>query len=106
MKQDEINRSPEDWLELIKEWQQSNMSAKSWCLKQNIPYKKFIYRKTRLVNPFCPGPQAPNSSFVELLDQRLTLSGLEIQYHNFSLKLQKDFDPSTLLSCLKVMEKL
>lgn len=106
MKQDNITRSSEDWLELIEEWQQSSMSAKAWCQKHIIPYKKFIYWRTRLNNSFCPEPQAPSSSFVELSDTNSALSGVEIHYHNFSLKLQKNFDPSTLLSCLQVMEKL
>ena len=106
MKQDNIIRSPEYWLELIEECQQSNMSAQSWCKKQNIPYKKFIYRRTRLANTFCSSPQAPSSSFVELSDKHSAFSGFEIHYHNFSLKLQKNFDPSALLSCLQVMKKL
>lgn len=106
MKKDDIKRSPEDWLVLIQKWQESNMSAQSWCINRNIPYKRFIYWRTRLKNTCCPTPQTPSSSFVELSDNNSTLSGIEIHYHNFSLKLQKDFDSSALLSCLQVMEKL
>ena len=106
MQQVDIKRSPEDWLELIKESQQTNMSAKAWCHKQNIPYKKFIYWRRRLTNSFGSASQAPSSLFVELSDKPQALSGVEIHYHNFSLKLQKGFDPLTLLSCLEVMQRL
>lgn len=106
MKQDDINQSREEWLKIINEWQESNMSAQAWCLKQNIPYKKFIYRRTRLTNRVLPAPQHNVATFVELTDKQPALSGVEIHYHNFSLKLQKNFDSSTLLSCLQVMEKL
>ena len=102
----DIKRSSAEWLELIEEWQESQMSAKAWCLKQTIPYKKFIYWKMRLTNAARSIPQVPTASFVELSDTQSNLAGIEIHCHNFSLMLQKDFDSSTLLRCLQVLEKL
>jgi hypothetical protein len=106
MKTADIKRSSAEWLELIEEWQESQMSAKAWCLKQNIPYKKFIYWKMRLTNTAHPIVEASATSFVELADNQSMLTGIEIHCHNFSLTLQKDFDPSSLLCCLQVLEKL
>lgn len=106
MKKADIKRSSAEWLELIKEWQPTQMSAKAWCLKQTIPYKKFIYWKMRLTNTARSIPEAPATSFVELSDNQSILTGIEIHFHNFNLTLQKDFDPCSLLRCLQVLEKL
>lgn len=106
MKTVDIKRSSAEWLELIEEWQESQMSAKAWCFKQTIPYKKFIYWKMRLTNTAHPISEAPIASFVELSDNQSILTGIEIHCHNFSLTLQKDFDSCSLLRCLQVLEKL
>ena len=101
----DIRRSSAEWLELIEEWQESQMSAKAWCFKKTIPHKKFSYWKVRLTNTARSIPQMP-ASFVELSDTESNLTGIEIHCHNFTLILQKDFDSSTLLRCLQVLEKL
>lgn len=106
MSQDDNNQSSEEWLKIINEWQASNMSAQAWCSRQNIPYKKFIYRRTRLTNIVRPASKHTVTTFVELTDKQPAVSGVEIHYQNFSLKLQTNFDSSALLSCLQVMEKL
>lgn len=106
MKTADIKRNSAEWLELIEEWQKSQMRAKAWCLKQAIPYKKFIYWKMRLTNTALSTTQAPTASFVELSDNQLNLAGIEIHCHSFSLTLQKDFDTCSLLRCLQVLKKL
>ena len=106
MTQDDKDQNREEWLKIINEWQVSNMSALAWCLKQNIPYEKFIYRRRRLTNKVPSAHQHTVATFVELTNKQPELSGVEIHYQNFSLKLQTNFDSSTLLRCLQVLEKL
>ena len=101
MKPIRTKRTREQWLELVEQWQTSNLNAKSWCLENEVSYESFIIWRKRLK------VSSPTSnSFIELKDAHSHTSGVEIQHRRINIVLRKDFDPSTLLRCIQVLEKL
>lgn len=106
MESTSIKHSRSEWVELVEECQKSQTSIKTWCLERSVPYKQFLYWRSRLQNTPKPPPQSPITSFVELSDKHSSLSGIEIQCRSINLILRKDFDASSLLRCLQVLEKI
>lgn len=99
-------RTREQWQELVLQWETAQMTAKDWCLQHKVSYESFIIWRKRLKSIPRDKMSAPNASFIELLDDPTTPSGVEIHVHSLRLFLSKDFDSSTLLRCLQVLEKL
>ena len=101
MKSIRTKRTREQWLELVEQWQTSNLNAKSWCLENEVSYESFIIWRKRLKDS-----SRTSNSFIELKDSPSTTSGIEIHYHRIRIILCKDFDPDSLLCCIQVLEKL
>jgi hypothetical protein len=99
-------RSRESWQELIQQWEASQMTAKAWCLQNEVAYDSFIIWRKRLRDALQGTATSPKIPVVELVDASATLSGIEMRINGLRLILCKDFDPSTLLRCLQVLEKL
>lgn len=101
MKPIRTNRTQEQWLELVEQWQTSTLNAKSWCLENNVSYESFIIWRKRLKDS-----SRTSNSFIELKDSSATTAGIEIHHHRIHIILRKDFDPVSLLRCIQVLEKL
>jgi hypothetical protein len=53
---------------MIESWQQSGLSQKAWCSRENIPYHTFYYwyRRYRAAHPMAFGSPGESKSFVAL----------------------------------------
>jgi hypothetical protein len=94
------------WRELVQEWETSQMSAKAWCRKHAIPYVSFIVWRKRLKCMPQDKLTVTQPSFVELLEPAPVASGVEIRCRDLHLSLRPNFDTTTLLRCLQVLEAL
>ena len=106
MKTQKVRRTKEQWQELVLQWETSHMNAKAWCLEHTVAYESFIIWRKRLKGALQANSDTPKATFVELSDTSATLSGIKIHCRSLSLSLSKDFDSSTLLRCLQVLEKI
>lgn len=106
MERASLKCSRSEWMELVEQCEKSQVSIKAWCLERSIPYKQFLYWRTRLKNPSQLTSKPSSTSFIELSDKHSGLSGIEIHCHSINLVLHKDFDASSLFRCLQVLEKL
>jgi hypothetical protein len=95
-------RTREAWQELVRQWEGSQMTAKAWCLQQEVSYDSFIIWRNLLKSTSNP----QKATFVELTEPSLVSSGIEIHSKNLRLFLSKNFDTATLLRCLQALEKL
>jgi hypothetical protein len=93
------------WDDIIAQWKASGKTASDWCRENNIDYKAFIYRRSRLQVNNVKAQSIQRSSFVELPNNQSAKAGIEIQVCGLSLLLHKDFDPPTLMRCLQVLVK-
>lgn len=61
-------RTPEQWQQVVKEWQQSGQSARIFCAEQSIGYASFCQWRKRLSAPETLNEREPASapSFVDL----------------------------------------
>lgn len=57
-------RTPEQWQQVVKEWQQSGQSARAFCAEQSIGYASFCQWRKRLSALEALNEPAP--SFVDL----------------------------------------
>ena len=88
------------WKEKIQNQRQSGLSMASWCKKNDISITTFYYWRDKLL------PKSVNrATFVELQDTQEApeASGITIECQNFLIRLNKQFDPTTLQNCLKVL---
>lgn len=93
--------SPEkklEWQEKIRQQRESGLSIDRWCLQNHLPPHIFYYWKSRLF------PKAPltHSCFTELPAGNQG-TGICIEYRGVRIHLDRDFDPSTLKSCLSTL---
>lgn len=97
----------EKWQEVIKQWEASgSKNATTWCREHAVAYESFILWRSRFKDAAQAKPGTTRASFVELKDQSLLSSGIEIHHRSLALILRKDFDSTTLLRCLQVLEKI
>lgn len=101
-----VRRTKEQWQELVLQWETSHLNAKAWCLEHAVAYESFIIWRKRLKGALHANSDTPKTTFVELSDASTISSGIEIHCRSLSLSLSKDFDSSTLLRCLQVLEKI
>lgn len=95
----------EKWSILVKQCQASGKTAIVWCQENNISYETFIMRRSQ-IRKMQKEQDSPlhKSSFVELQEPKTEQSGIEIHIHNRILAVQKNFDASTLLRCIQILE--
>lgn len=97
-------RFPEEkrlqWKERIRLQQESGQTIALWCREQQVNYDSFLYWKGRF-SPASAGG-VDRSSFKELLD--LDKTGITIEYQQIQIHLSKNFDPSVLMKCLRVLK--
>ena len=89
------------WKVRLAECKKSGLSARAWCAEHDVPYKQFIYRKSRdTENTPCS-----KEAFLEIEDSPSPV-GIELALKDITIKLSKDFDSLALERCLKVLKAL
>lgn len=91
------------WQERIFQQQESGLSIKQWCCNHQILPHIFYYWKKRLHSANTP---LNRSSFVELPQQAKKETGITIEYCEFRVHLNKNFESSILKQCLTVLKEL
>jgi hypothetical protein len=93
----------QQWKEHILKQRQSGISTASWCRQNNIFVHSFCYWRDKLF----PKAVFDRSDFRELSDQKTCVSqtGITLEYREFSIHLDPQFDSSTLIRCLEVLKK-
>jgi hypothetical protein len=93
------------WRESILRQRQSGLPITKWCRENNIEVHVFGYWQSKLF------PKTSEKySFTEIHDRKdlpahLKEAGISIQYNGMHIHLKRQFDPSTLKQCLKVLKE-
>lgn len=96
----------EYWKQQIANWRQSGKGVLRWCLDNKIHQSTFWYWRTRLEGHVSTVPKSPQKvSFSELSDAAELSSGIEILVNGLAIRLHKNFDETTLKSCLRLLGK-
>lgn len=86
-----------EWKEKILQQRQSGLSIQRWCDENQIQAHVFYYWRDKLF----PQASLSRSSFKELSDSKTI--GIIIEYREFRIHLDKQFDASTLKRCLQAL---
>jgi hypothetical protein len=96
--------SPEkklEWKERIRLQNESGQSLSKWCREQQINYDSMLYWRRQF--GLVPAKIIERSSFKELPDS-LDKTGITIEYQQIRIHLTKNFDPSILIKCLRMLK--
>ena len=102
-----MSRKRQEWRRKIQKWEVSGKSARAWCLEYGIVYPTFMSWRTRLVREKQKETKAnlgTSKSFVELAQDTIPESSLELSYQGITIHLFKNFDSSLLLRCIKTLK--
>jgi len=93
------------WQERIHQWQLTGMPLTKWSRENNFKYSKCLYWKLRLLGSGTAekSKYVPNG-FVEIEEDKNAESGIFIEKGKMRIHLSKDFDQTTLLRCLSILE--
>lgn len=94
----------QEWKERILKQRKSGFSVNSWCLQNNISTHTFYYWKDKLYPKNGCKVDLSHTCFTELIDQQGT--GITLEYQEIRIHLDKQFDPSTLKQCLKILKEI
>ena len=94
------------WKEKIIDQSQSGLSIAAWCRQNNIKIHTFIYWRDK-----CQPKSIDRSDFKEVPIQQIvdTLpkkSGISLQYQEFCIFLEQQFDATALKHCLQILKEL
>lgn len=87
------------WKALVEDCRASKLSKRQWCREHKIPDSTFRYWEVK----FSTKEQALGKSFVELPEREE--SGIVLEVQGVKIRLDKGFDESLLLSCLRVLRR-
>src|SRR5476649_1648804 len=96
----ELQLNKDKWEILIEDWQQSCLSGAEWCRQQGIDYFQFYYWKKYFGK--VPVKNLDASPFIEISDEQAS-TGIEIVYHDVTIRLSKNFDSQAFQRCLKLV---
>lgn len=88
------------WEERIEDWKGSALSGAAWCRREGVTYCQFLYWKSRLTRQ--PSPKNNSQPFIEIEDTA-DISGVEVLIGDFSIRVSKNFDPTTLCNCVRTL---
>jgi len=89
----------EQWQQLLQDWKNSKLSFKKWCRNHNVSENTARYWKSKLFAK----EQKNTVLFTELSDERE--NGIRLEYQDFKISIDKDFDEAVFISCLRAMRK-
>ena len=90
----------EEWKELICQQKSSSKGIYQWCKEKQIQLRNFYYWRSK----FFP-KTIDKSSFTELTDH-IIKPGITIEYRKVRIRLDKNFDLTTLKQCLNVIREI
>ena len=97
----------EKWKERIINQRQSDLTIATWCRQNNFTPHTFYYWQ----NKFFPKIPIKRDDFQEIseklnVDTQSRKSGVCLQYQEFYVHLDQQFDRATLIQCLKLLREL
>jgi len=90
------------WAKIVQEWKLSGQKAIEWCRGRNISYPYFITWRKRFEKM---NAENTPSLFMELQDEK-TPKVLEIHCQDFTVTVPEQFDPQSLLKCLRILRSV
>ena len=99
----------EQWKKRILNQRQSWLSIAAWCRQNHIvPYTFYYWR-----DKFLPKTSLDRTDFKEIPEQSFEgalvqgqNSGISLQYHEFCIHLDRQFDLPCLKECLKILKEV
>lgn len=92
----------QNWKNLILEQRKSNLSIASWCRQRAVAAHTFHYWQNKLF----PNPAPARSDFTEIASGKVSSStGIIIEYRDFNIRIDKNFEPSLLQNCLEALKR-
>lgn len=97
----------QEWKEKLNQQKLSDLTITSWCRQHDISIQTFYYWKRKAA----PKTTLIRSDFTEIsvqqkLDPKSKEIGVSLEYHNFCIHLEKEFDRSALKQCLRILKEL
>lgn len=92
------------WREHILKQEKSSSSISSWCHQNNISTHVFHYWRNKLYPKRDRKVDLSRNCFTELIDRQGT--GITLECQDIRIHLDKQFDPSTLKQCLKILKEI
>ena len=89
-----------EWQERIQLQSESGQSVSHWCREHQINYDAMLYWRKQLRQT--PPQPIDRSSFKELSPET---RGITLEYRSLKIHLGKDFDPTVLTQCLRVLKE-
>ena len=93
----------QQWKENILKQRESGLSIASWCRQNNLAIHAFFYWRDKL---FSSDP-LDRTNFIEIPKEKnhTSKTGIILEYQNFKIHLDAQFDTATLKKCLEVLRK-
>lgn len=95
-----LSETAQIWKGRIQQWQASGKTLAEWGRENHFVYSQCIYWKMRFLgSKKNPSPKG----FLEITDDDPSKSGIAIEAGEVRIHLSTDFDQSTLLRCLALL---
>lgn len=91
----------QEWTNKLEQWSSSGLSARAWCLENNVPYHQFLYW-TSIFKETSEKAHA-TYSFIELEETSNLSSGITLECNGILVNITPDFDSAVLSRCLQVL---
>ena len=96
------------WQEKLEEWETSGLSGSAWCKKNQLSYYQFNYWRNIFIRKASPPKSLSVSQedFIEIKEEIPSeegSSGIELQWNQLNISLDKQFHESTLKKLLRIM---
>ena len=109
------HESPKIWEERISHWQVSGLTIRDWCQQHEVDMKQFYIWRNKIqkknsdkeqpvfaeLRPALPGCDSRGGNPSSEKDSRLTLC-----YQGWELYIPEIFNPDTLFSLLRTLQRL
>jgi hypothetical protein len=95
----------EEWKKHVEDWKASGKSCQRWAKENNLSYHSLLYWRQKYAKK---EPVSSPSQFVELSDRcsPTPQSGIALEMAGVILRIDRSFDPLTLISCIQLLKKL
>jgi hypothetical protein len=95
----------QQWQKKIADWKQSGLSGVQWCKENNETYGRWEYWKEQVLQK---PKQTASIEFKEIKAESSNPieTGLELQVGKVTVKVEQDFDESTLSRLLPILGRM
>lgn len=98
------------WRERIKEHNQSGLNIQAWCLQNGLKYTTYHYwlKRFKLLEQQQGGAEMilPSERKTITHEIRPIKAKISLSFGDYSIGVEDDFNPSTLVELVKVLRKL